>query len=41
MFDQYPNLKEFLQVSEVQSGVKLPAFLDNLFEKIDEHLAKK
>jgi len=41
MFDQYPNLKEFLQVSEVQSGVKLPAFLDHLFEKIDEHLAKK
>lgn len=39
-FEQYPNLKEFLQVSEVQSGVKLPAFLDHLFEKIDEHIAK-
>lgn len=41
IFDQYPNLAEFLQVSEVQSGVKLPAFLDHLFGKIDEHLAKK
>lgn len=41
MFDTYPNLAEFLQVSEVQSGVKLPAFLDHLFAKIDEHIAKK
>lgn len=41
LLEEYPNLQEFLQVSEVQSWVKLPAFLDDLFMKIDSHIAKK
>jgi predicted LPLAT superfamily acyltransferase len=37
----YTNLADFLQVSRVQQAQPLPAFLDHLYSKLDEHIAKK
>ena len=37
----HPNLADFLQVSRVQQAQPLPAFLDHLLWKLDEHIAKK
>ncbi len=37
----HPNLADFLQVSRVQQAKPLPAFLDHLIGKLDEHIAKK
>ncbi len=36
----YPNLADFLQTT-VQQAQPLPAFLDHLYGKLDEHIAKK
>lgn len=35
----HPNLKDFLQVSQVDTAKQYPAFLDHLFAKIDSHMA--
>jgi excinuclease ABC subunit B len=37
----YTNLADYLQVSRVQKARPLPAFLDHLYSKLDEHIAKK
>ena len=37
----HSNLADFLQVSRVQIARPLPAFLDHLYSKLDEHIAKK
>lgn len=36
----YPNLKDYLQVSDIQPAKKYPAFIDHLFSKIDYHISK-
>lgn len=36
----YPNLSDFLHTN-VQQAQPLPAFLDHLYGKLDEHIAKK
>lgn len=35
----YPNLSDYLQTN-VQQAQPLPAFLDHLYGKLDEHIAK-
>lgn len=40
MAQLYPNLADFLQTT-VQQAQPLPAFLDHLYGKLDEHIAKK
>lgn len=37
----HTNLADFLQVWRVQQAQPLPAFLDHLYGKLDEHIAKK
>lgn len=34
------NLKDFLQVSNIQNAQKQPEFIDHLFSKIDYHISK-
>jgi excinuclease UvrABC helicase subunit UvrB len=41
MHKQYPNLQDYLQGTKVQTAQPLPAFLDHLLGKLDEHIAKK
>lgn len=38
MFNEHINLKEFLNVSEVKTWEKFPAFIDHLFSKITYHI---
>lgn len=40
MTQPYPNLSDFLHTN-VQQAKPLPAFLDHLYGKLDEHIAKK
>lgn len=40
MLDKYSNLKEFLNVSQIEKGKQVPSFIDHLFSKINQHIQK-